>query len=161
MANLAQQMCSDLSDCSTLECACEPWWNYRCVTRNWCLTYTSPIQNPITFVFWHFSMIFKVFEAQWDLSERLSKQVWSERTSPLHCTRSVCWIDNCSHWFIAQYPQGSNLTKAVDAVSNLVQLPTETELIVLAIFTTALYMRMLSCCLYEEILRTNPAADPH
>lgn len=66
-------MCSDLLDCSTLECACEPRVSYRRVAGNRCLTYTSPIQNPVTFVFWHFSVIFKAFKTQRDLSERLSK----------------------------------------------------------------------------------------
>lgn len=69
------------------------------------------------------------------------------------------WIYIYSHPLIARYPQVSNLTKATDARSNLVELPLETKLAVLVIFIVALFKRMLSCCLYEDSLRTNPAAD--
>lgn len=57
-------MCSDLLDRSTLECAREPRVSYRRLRGNRCLTYTSPIQNPITFAFWHFSMIFTAFKTR-------------------------------------------------------------------------------------------------
>lgn len=73
IADLAQRMCSDLLDCSTLECACEPRVSYKHVTGNQCLTYTGLIQNAVIFVFWHFSIVFKAHKTQWDVWKHFSK----------------------------------------------------------------------------------------
>lgn len=73
MVRVAPGMCSDLSGCSTRQCAFEPRVNYRHLIGIRCLTHTIPIQNPITFVFWQFSTIFKAFQTQWDLQEPLSR----------------------------------------------------------------------------------------
>lgn len=74
--------------------------------------------------------------------------------------RSEWWTYIYSHPCTALYPQGSNLTEATDALSNLAQLPLETKLTGLVIFIMALHTRMLSCCLYDDtVRRTNLAPD--
>lgn len=154
-ADVAQWMCSDLLDCSTLECACEPQVSYKCVTGNQCLICTGLIQNPVIFVFWHFSMVFKAYKTQWDAWKHFGKLGVVIKDQPItldgYTSTYIHLLQNIHRDQI--WPR--------HPLSNLVQLPLGTKLTVLVIFITALHMRMLSCCLYDDIVRTNPAPDVH